>query len=75
MNRAFRTTWSGIESIVAAEDVSHAKLRTMCTARDAGYPAKWIEIRVRRAPEYDDWAKVTRSIYCVGESYVNGTKP
>ena len=71
MKRAYRTTWNGIVSIVAAESVSQARSRTQCSANDAGYgPVDWCEIAVVRAPEHDGWAAVDATGCCWGESYL-----
>lgn len=58
MKKAYCTTWNGITSIVAAESVSQARSRTQASANEAGYGPEWCDIRVVRAPEWDEWAAV-----------------
>jgi len=74
MNRAYRTTWNSITSIVPAESPSQAKHRTQASACEAGYKAEWCDIRVRRAPEHDGWAAKRKQWHCVDESFINFTK-
>lgn len=57
MKRAYRTTWNGIVSIVAAESRTGARYARYWNAVNAGYCLSLIDIRVRRAPEYDGWAE------------------
>lgn len=68
MKKAYRTTWGGIESIVAAVSVSKARYRTHVAANGAGYRIKWNEIRVARAPEHDAWAAVDETMCCWDEN-------
>ena len=68
MKRAYRTTWNGITSIVAAESVSQAKYRTQISACNAGFGPKWTAIRATRAPEHDAWAAVDSSECCWDEA-------
>lgn len=68
MKRAYRTTWNGITSIVAADSVSQARAMTERQARSAGYQPGWIAIRVVRATEHDAWAAVDSSGRCWDES-------
>lgn len=70
MKRAYRTTWNGVTSIVAAESVSQARARTTASANEAGYGAKWIEIRVVRAPEHDAWAETTKTGHAWDERFL-----
>lgn len=67
MKRAYRTTWSGMVSIVAAESVAQARRRVQVMAKDVGWNASWIDIRVVRAAEYDGWAAVDATGYCWAE--------
>ena len=67
MKRAYRTTWRGIVSIVAAESVAQARSRTQATANEFGYEPQLIDIRVQRAPEYDGWAAVDATGHCWAE--------
>lgn len=68
MKRAYRTTWNGITSIVAAESRSQAQSRTMLSAANAGYHPYWNDIRIARAPEYDAWAAVDETMCCWDEN-------
>ena len=75
MKRAYRTTWGGVVSIVAAETVAQARQRTKVSAFGAGYKPKWTEIRVMRASEYDEWAEGDSSgVACWAESDLRGMK-
>ena len=74
MKRAYRTTWQGIVSIVAAESVAQARSRTQASANEAGYWPQWIDIRVRRAPEYDGWAAVDATGHCWAEEQLKGCR-
>lgn len=55
---AFRTTLSGVVSVVAADSPAQAKYRTLRSARDAGYRVEFTDLRCRRAPEFDEWAEL-----------------
>ncbi len=69
MNQAYRTTLAGVVSIVPALNINDAKRVTYLSATDAGYRVRYIDIRVRRAPEYDEWAR-TASKRCWYEDVV-----
>ena len=56
MKRAWKTTWCGVASIVAAATRGKAIARTLSSAEEAGYYPKWKDIRAVRAPEHDDWS-------------------
>lgn len=56
--RAWRTSWNGIDCIVAADSRAKAVASTWRSAFDAHYEVEWKDIRARRAPEYDQWAEV-----------------
>lgn len=68
MNKAYRTIWRNIESIVAAKIAAQARSRTQVCAIDCGYEVRWIDIRVSRAPEFDAWAEKDSIGRCVSES-------
>ena len=57
---AFRTTFLGITSIVAAETRGKAIASTLKSADSAGYDVRggWQKVRAVRAPEHDAWAEV-----------------
>lgn len=60
MPKAYLVTLDGIESIVPALSVSDAKRITFNAALDANYRVKWIDMRVKRKPEFDAWAKTAK---------------
>lgn len=60
MNKAYLTILDGIESIVPALNVSDAKRITFNSALDANYRVKWIDVRVKRKPEFDAWANTAK---------------
>ena len=71
MKRAFRTTWNGTASIVAAVTPGQARAVTLRSIVDAGYKKPdWKEIKCVRAPEYDGWAAVDETRGCWNEEYV-----
>lgn len=74
MKRAYRTTWNGFTSIVAAESVAQARSRTQATAEEAGYGPRWVDIRVVRATEYDGWAAVDESKHCWAEDQLDNCR-
>lgn len=74
MKRAYRTTWQGTVSIVAAESVAQAMSRTQASANEAGYGPRWVDIRVVRAPEYDGWAAVDATGYCWAEDQLENCR-
>jgi hypothetical protein len=67
MKRAWRTTWGGVTSIVAAETPAQAKAITHRSATDAGYGPVWNDIWAWRAPEHDGWAEVDATGVCWAE--------
>jgi hypothetical protein len=46
----------GIEGFVAAASRSEAMYWTQKAANEVGYPVKFTEVKVNRAPEFDEWA-------------------
>lgn len=68
MKRAYRTTWNGIVSIVAAESERHACKRTRFYLAFASRETKDSDIRVVRAPEWDEWAASDTSGCCWNEA-------
>lgn len=73
MNRAWRTTACGIESIVAAETRNQARSRTARSAFDANFQVKFTEVTARRAPEHDAWAEIDASNACWDETLLPRT--
>lgn len=68
---AFRTIVQGFEAypdIRWAESAGHARTLTIRAMEDAGYPADYRTIRVRRAPEYDHLAPHSKRLYASGLS-------
>ena len=57
MNKAWRTSWSGMEGIVAAPTRELAKYFTLSSGREADWDGSYIEIRAVRAQRWDEWAK------------------
>jgi hypothetical protein len=74
MKRAYRTTWKGFTSIVAAESVAQARSRTKACANEVDWYPAWIDIRVRRAPEYDGWAAVDETGHCWAEDQLENCR-
>ena len=70
MKLAYRTTWSGFVAIIATESAAKAKRKMQLQAEEANMDAKWIDIRVVRAPEYDGWAAVDKTGHCWAEENV-----
>lgn len=70
MKLAYRTTWSGIVSIVAAESRARARYATYQSAVSAGYCLSLLDIAVVRATEYDGWAAVDATGHCWAEENV-----
>lgn len=64
MKRAWRTTWGGIASIVAATSRGQAISRTLNSAKEAGYQPRWQDVKAARAPEFDCWAAADQAGYC-----------
>jgi hypothetical protein len=63
---AWRTTWGGITSVVAAGTAGKAKAVTVRAAREV-YPRKQVKfetVRAVRAPEYDGWAELDSTGRC-----------
>lgn len=54
--KAWRTVWDQVPSIVIAETRAKAVWITMLAIEDANYHASWVDIRARRAPEFDHLA-------------------
>lgn len=65
MKRAYRVTWGGIVSIVAAETRGKAGARVMQSVREVYDPrqATWNSLRVVRAPEHGAWAEVDVTLW------------
>lgn len=72
MKRAYRTTWQGIVSIVAAESVAQARSRMQAGANEVDWYPAWVDIRVQRAPEFDGWAAVDATGHCWAEDHLKG---
>lgn len=72
MKRAYRTTWNGITSIVAAESASQARRIAKASGSRSwhGPVLLWVDIETVRAPEHDDWAAVDSTGRCWDESYL-----
>ena len=63
MLRAFRTTFIGVDSIVPARSVAHARAITQKCAQNVGWNnVAWKEIKVIRWPYCDEWAKKAKQI-------------
>lgn len=74
MKRAYRTTWNGVTSIVAAESRARARYATYQSAVSAGYCLSLIDIRVVRAAEYDGWAAVDATGHCWAEDQLENCR-
>ncbi len=68
MKRAYRTTFGGITSIVAAESRGKAIAATANAATDAGYRVSFPEVKATRAPEHDAWAALDTTWACWDET-------
>lgn len=62
MNKAYKTTCVGYDSIVPAETANRARYITKLAAQNAGFTVDWREIRAVRYPLLDQWAKDARVI-------------
>ncbi len=74
MKRAWRTTWNGIVSIIAAETRGQAVSRTLNSACEAGWPAKFTAVKAVRAPEFDGWAEQDQSKTPWSEEHLASTR-
>lgn len=51
---AYKTILYRTESIIFTTGRGRAKYLTQKAAKEVGYPAKYIDVKVKRAPEYDN---------------------
>ena len=60
---AWRVTTRGFKEagIYAAATRSKAVASSYNACRDVGYSVTWTDIKAKRAPEYDAWAKATKA--------------
>ena len=73
MKRAYRVTVYGVSGIIAAETPGQARFHVFRTLDLRG--SKGLsEIKVRRAPEHDEWAAVDSTGACWGECYLPAAK-
>jgi len=72
MKRAYRVTAYGETGIIAAQTPGQAKFNLLRTLRSLGVcgPEGIRVIRVRRAPEHDEWAEVDSTGTCWTECYL-----
>jgi len=72
VKKAYRVTACGECGIIAAETPGQARFRVFNVCRDVGLlgPMELSEIKVRRAPEHDDWAAVDSTGTCWTECYL-----
>lgn len=68
MIRAFQTDCIGVSSIVFAERRGQAQAATMRDAQDAGYKVKFTDVKVKRAPIYDNRRAINGNIPVTGKS-------
>jgi len=69
VKKAFRTTWGGVTSVVAAESAAKARAVTVRAALEV-YTRKqvrFVDVKVRRAAEYDEWAAADTTGHCWDE--------
>ena len=52
--RAFSSEWNGVKGIVFNTTASKARYVTYLSAKEAGYEPRLPDIKVKRAPEYDN---------------------
>ena len=74
MKRAYRATAYGTSGIIAAETAGQAKFRVFRTLQDTFAAKSPSDVKVRRAPEHDDWAAVDSTGVCWQESLLPATK-
>ena len=77
INKAFQIFLLGdIESgFVAAPTKGKAQYLAFLSAQDAGYDYAIIAFNARRAPQYDEWAKVEQRKGCFTKEYVLSRQP
>jgi hypothetical protein len=68
MVKAWRVIFEDISAIASAETRNKAHSDTLKSLRDSGWAAEWLDITVRRAPEFDSWAAASPG-RCIGEEY------
>jgi hypothetical protein len=76
IRKAWRTVWTGLPhepAIVIAPTRGRALARALLNLHEAGYAARWQDLRCCRAPEYDHWAEgqgERRLSVCMAEKWV-----
>ena len=72
--RAFKTSCCGIDCIVFADSASKARYTTFLSANDAGWNVCFADIRVIRAPEFDQGVLygggIVEDMVCYGIDYL-----
>jgi hypothetical protein len=70
--RAFEVSTKGFSStgIVAAQSAAKARYVCWVSANDVGYGVKFGDIKVRRIPEFDNWATRYENGTCWGRTFV-----
>lgn len=74
MKLAYRTTWRDIVFIVAADSVAQARSQMQADANEVDWYPAWVDIRVRRAPEFDGWAAVDATGHCWAEDQLENCR-
>jgi len=62
MNKAYKTTFAGKDSIVPARSPGQAKFITKMAAEEVGWKVKWVDIKAIRCSEFDEWAKSAKQV-------------
>jgi hypothetical protein len=68
--RAFRVFAHGTEAITFASTRGKAQWSCVLSARDAGFPTKFLDVAVKRAPEYDNRETRDGKIPVIGPCFV-----
>jgi hypothetical protein len=70
--KAFITELYGIKGVVFSEKSGSARYRAYLSAKDAGYNPSLIEIKVKRAVEFDYLEDILNEGKCYALSYAQG---
>lgn len=68
--RAFRCSAVGVVGIAFAASAGRARTMTVRSAADAGFPVRYPDVRVRRAPEFDGRPKIAEISAARGTCWV-----
>ena len=70
--KAFRCEYKDVICFVAAKNVGTARQTTHLSLKDAwGIDNAWTQIKVPRAPQYDEWASRDEGERCIAPEYIS----